>query len=154
MWTHDRTVAAQKWPFSVRGTSRRIHKRSWDKDICGKILRHSYNHFTKHLKKTSKIFSILVAICPVGRLYNFGKIIKTVATRCHSLKINARNSISTEGAYSAPSDPLAGLRGLLLRGRRKGKREWRGSGVEGVDIAWRDLSLRDATAAASGVDGL
>jgi len=53
--------------------------------------------------------------------YNFGKIIKTVATRCHSLKINARNSISTEGAYSAPSDPPAGLRGLLLREGGKGK---------------------------------
>ena len=41
----------------------------------------------------------------------------------------------TGGAYSAPPDPLAGLRGLLLRGRegREGKgREVEGKGGEGI----------------------
>ena len=39
------------------------------------------------------------------------KIIKTVATRCKILGLNASNSISAaEGAYSAPRpDPLSGF---------------------------------------------
>jgi len=39
----------------------------------------------------------------------------------------------TEGAYSAPPDPLAGLRGLTLRGgerRERGKGEKKGRGRE------------------------
>ena len=42
------------------------------------------------------------------------------------------------GAYSAPPDPLAGFRGLLLRGMEKEGREWRrergGDGSGGVDL--------------------
>jgi len=38
-----------------------------------------------------------------------------------------------EGAYSAPPDPLAGLRGLLLRGvKGKGREKRRGEGWEEV----------------------
>jgi len=47
------------------------------------------------------------------------KIIKTVATRCHILKLKCAKFVfgcgsamdPAVGAYSAPSDPLAGFKG-------------------------------------------
>ena len=65
-----------------------------------------------------------------------GKIIKIVATRCQILRLKCTKFNFGWGfaadpagrAYSAPPDPLAGLRGLLLRGEgRAGEgREGRG----------------------------
>ena len=53
-----------------------------------------------------------------------GKIIKIGATRCHILRLKCTKfnfgcgfaPDPAGGAYSAPLDHLAGLRGLLLRG--------------------------------------
>ena len=85
--------------------------------------------------------TILVRIC----LYclnctKFGKlvlrnIIKTVATRCHILRLKCTKfdfgwgsaPDPTEGAYSAPPDPLAVFKGSTSKGREKGKER----GVEG-----------------------
>ena len=60
------------------------------------------------------------------------KIVKIVATRCQILRQNALNSISTAasgyvpdpagGVYSAPSDPLSVLKGLIKRKGRRGGR--------------------------------
>jgi len=58
--------------------------------------------------------------------YTFAKIIKIVATRCHIVKLKCTkydfgwgSALDPAGGdYSAPPDPLAGFRGLLLRGRR------------------------------------
>jgi len=66
------------------------------------------------------------------------KIIKIVATRCQILRLKCTKY--NFGSYSAPPDPLAGLRGLLLRGAegtvrggegregngREAEGEWRG----------------------------
>jgi len=61
-----------------------------------------------------------------------GKPIKIVATRCHVLKLNAPNSISTGGTYSAPPNPLPGFKG------RKDGREGQGRGEErGGDLLLR-----------------
>ena len=58
-----------------------------------------------------------------------GKMIKTVATRCQILRLKCTKfnfgwgsaPDPAGGADSAPPDPLAGLRGLLLREGRGGK---------------------------------
>ena len=53
----------------------------------------------------------------------------------------------TGGAYSAPPDPLAGLRGPTSKGGEGRKGEWReGKGREGKDSAPLDLNPGDATA--------
>jgi len=131
--------------------------------------------------RKGKVFSILVVISLVGIILT--KIIKTVATRCHILKLKCIKfdfgcGSAPDPAGKAYTRPLTCiyLGGVLLRGRMggegkaevrgrkgskvggKGDREWKergkemGSGREGVDTAWPDLqlSLRDATAAASG----
>jgi len=52
------------------------------------MLRHearSRNRPTATDEKTRKVFSVLVVISPVGTI--FAKIIKTVANRCHILKL-------------------------------------------------------------------
>ena len=51
----------------------------------------------------------------------------------------------TGGAYSAPPDPLAGLRGLLLREGR-GREGRKGELREGKESAPLDLNPGDATA--------
>ena len=71
------------------------------------------------------------------------KIIKIVATRCQILRPKYTKfdfGRPRWGAYSAPPDPLAGFRGLLLReegkegrgrrgeGRGREKRRWEGRG--------------------------
>ena len=67
---------------------------------------------------------------------SLGKITKIVATRCQILrlkctKFNFGAPDPAGRAYSAPPDPLAGLRGLLLRGVRGGTgRGARGRGGE------------------------
>ena len=44
-------------------------------------------------------------------------MIKIVATRCQILRLKCTKfNFGAGGAYSAPPDPVAGLRGLLLRG--------------------------------------
>jgi len=79
-----------------------------------------------------KVFSILV--CEFSGRYSFGKkIIKTVATRCHIFKaemhqIRFRLGLRPRprsGAYSDPTDPLAGFKGAhTSKGKeRRGKRE-------------------------------
>ena len=53
----------------------------------------------------------------------------------------------TGGAYSAPPDPLAGLRGPTSKGGEGRKGEWReGKGREGKESAPLDLNPGDATA--------
>ena len=42
--------------------------------------------------------------------YNFGKIIKIVATRCHILKLECTKFDFDGGAYSTPPGPLARLK--------------------------------------------
>jgi len=86
--------------------------------------------------------------------YNFGTVIKIVATRCHILKVKFTKfdfgwgsaPDPTERAYSTPPDPLARFKGPTSNGRgREGRRDGkergkgRGSGGERVDIAWTDL---------------
>ena len=76
----------------------------------------------------------------------FGNIAKIVATRCHILQLNCTKfdlgwgsaPDPAGGAYSAPPDPLAGLRGPTSkgrggagRGRRERVGEGRGKGEEG-----------------------
>jgi len=68
------------------------------------------------------------------------KIIKIVVTRCQILRLKCTKfnfdwgsaPDPAGGAYSAPLDPLAGLRGLLLRGGEgKGRGE---EGMEGMEM--------------------
>ena len=48
--------------------------------------------------------------------YNFGKIIKTVTTRCHILKLKCTKfDFGAGGAYSAPPDPLTGFKGPISK---------------------------------------
>ena len=64
------------------------------------------------------------------------KILKKVATRCHILRLKCIKfnfgwgsaPDPAGGAYSAPPDPLAGFKGLLLR-----ERERKGRGREGEE---------------------
>ena len=78
------------------------------------------------------------------------KIIKIVATRCQILRPKCTKfdfgwgsaPDPARGVYSAPLDPLAGIRGLLLRGRGKDERERGGNGRGGgstpkVLLKWR-----------------
>ena len=77
------------------------------------------------------------------------KIIKIVATRCQILTLKCTKidfgwgsaPDPAGGAYSAPTDPLAGFKGLPLRGREgmegKGgrggeRRVWRGAGARPI----------------------
>jgi len=66
--------------------------------------------------------SLLCFGCDFSGWYNFGKIIKIVATRCHILKLKCSG---------APPVPIAGLKGPTSKGKegreRKGKR-WEGKG--------------------------
>jgi len=63
--------------------------------------------------------SLLYFGCNFSGWYNFGKIVKIVATRCHILKLKCTKFYFgwgsapdlAGGAYSAPSDFLAGFKG-------------------------------------------
>jgi len=67
------------------------------------------------------------------------KIIKIVATSCQILRLKCTKfdfgcgsaPDPAGGAYSTPPDPLAGFKGLLLRGRRGGEGKGRGRGRKG-----------------------
>jgi len=55
-----------------------------------------------------------------GTKFKIGKLILDsqqqniiVAARCRILRLKAPNSISTGGAHSAPTDPLAGFKGAF-----------------------------------------
>jgi len=122
----------------------------------------SRNRPTTTEEKTGK--SLLCFGCDFSGWYNFGKIIKTVATRCHILKLKCTKfdfgwGFAPDPAgrdYSVPSEPLAGFKRPTLREMRQGKgmgrqlkergkgegkerKKGRGSGRGGVDIAWPDL---------------
>ena len=59
-----------------------------------------------------------------------GKIIKIVTAKCQILRLKCTKfNFGAGGAYSAPPDPVAGLRGLLLRGGDG--MEWGGDGKGG-----------------------
>ena len=66
--------------------------------------------------------SLLYFGCDFSGWYNFGKINKTVATRCHILKLKCTKfdygwgsaQDPAWGAYSAPADPLAGFKGAYF----------------------------------------
>jgi len=68
-----------------------------------------------------------------------GKITKIVATRCQILRLKCTKfnfsfgsaPDPTGGAYSAPPDPIAGLRGPTSKGRGEEEREGEGTGLEG-----------------------
>jgi len=72
----------------------------------------------------------LVEISLVG----FGKIIKTVATRCHILKLKCtkfdfgwESDPNHAGvAYSAPRDPLPGFKAAYFYGEEGRGRKWEG----------------------------
>jgi len=74
--------------------------------------------------------------CDFSGWYNFWNIIKTVATRYHSLKLKCTKFDFSRG--SAP-DPLSGFKGLTSKGKegwgRKGRRmnTVRGKWSGGVD---------------------
>jgi len=63
-------------------------------------------------------------------------IFKIVATRCHTLKLKCTKFDvgwgsapgPAGGAHSAPPDPLAGYKGLLLREERGGRTGGKGKG--------------------------
>jgi len=67
------------------------------------------------------------------------KIMKIVATRCQILRLKctkfdfgcSSGPDPAGGAYSAPPDPLAGFKGLLLRGGRGEEGKGRGRGRKG-----------------------
>jgi len=84
------------------------------------MLQHSRNRPVATDEKTRKVFSVLVVISPVGTISR--KNIKFVATGCHILKLKCTKFNFgwgyTGGAYSTPPDPLAAVKGLLLRGKR------------------------------------
>jgi len=54
-----------------------------------------------------------------------GKVTKIVATRCQILKLKC-TKFDLRGAYSAPPDPLAGLRGTNSKGGKGRGREGKG----------------------------
>jgi len=66
--------------------------------------------------------------CDFSVWYNFGKVVKIVATRCHILKLKCTKfgfgwgstPDPTVGAYSAPPDRLAGFKGAYFHGEGKG----------------------------------
>ena len=75
---------------------------------------------------------------------NFGKlilrkIIKIAATRCHILKLKCTKfdigwgsaPDPARGAYSVPSDPLAGFKGAYFYGKGRGQREGMGGKGKG-----------------------
>jgi len=76
------------------------------------------------------------------------KIIKTVTTKCQILRLKctkfnfgrASAPDPAGGAYSAPPNPLAGLRGLLLRGRRGKEGEKRGGEEKGGEGERRGIA--------------
>jgi len=68
---------------------------------------HSRNRPTATDKK--KVFSILVAISLHG-WYNFGKIVKTVATGCHILKLKCTKFDFGRGSAPDPAGDLTALR--------------------------------------------
>jgi len=67
---------------------------------------------------------------------SLGKIIKIVATRCQILRLKCTKfnfgwgstTDLTGGAYSAPPDPIAGLRGHTSK-ERGGNKKGRGEGM-------------------------
>jgi len=66
--------------------------------------------------------SSLQFVCDFSGWYNFGKIVKTVATRCHILKLKCTEfdfgwgyaPHPAGGAYSAPPEPLARFNGAYF----------------------------------------
>jgi len=81
------------------------------------MLQHSRNRPVATDKK-----SLLCFGCNFSGWYNFQKNIKFVATGCHILKLKCTKFNFGWGctgvAYSTPPDPLAAVKGLLLRGKR------------------------------------
>ena len=76
------------------------------------------------------------------------KIHKTVATRAVPFGPDMHQIVPdpTGGAYSAPPDPLAGLRGPTSKGgERRGGEERGVKGREGKESAPLDLNPGDAT---------
>jgi len=75
---------------------------------------------------------VCVCVCVFSVWYNFGKIIKIVATRCHILKLKCTKfdfggvfaQDPAGGAYSAPPDPLAGFKGAYFYFRMKYWSRW------------------------------
>jgi len=92
--------------------------------VCGKMLRtlcwdHSRNRptATDDKKKSLPYFG-----CDFSDGYNFRKIVKIVATRCHIFKIQCTKfdfgwgfaPDPAVGAYSTPPDPIAGFKGACF----------------------------------------
>jgi len=63
--------------------------------------------------------SVLYFDCDFSGLYNFVKIIKTVANKCNILKLKCT---------SAPPDPLAGFKGPTSKGKQPSRRGGEGKG--------------------------
>jgi len=102
------------------------------------MLQHCARSRNKHTATDEKKKTLLCFGCDFSGWYNFGKIIKTVATRCHILKQNALNSISAAAPPQTPQGKLtafpqtlyiAGFKGLAILLREGG--EGKGMELEG-----------------------
>ena len=73
--------------------------------------------------------SLLYFACGYSGWYNFGEIIKTVATKCHILKLKCTKFVSQTalGELTAPPCPIAGFKGPTFK--EKGERKGRGRKV-------------------------
>jgi len=68
--------------------------------------------------------------CDFSGWHNFWKIINTVATRCHILKLKCTKfDFDAGGVYNAPPDALVGFKGPTSEGKEMRGR--RGEGEEG-----------------------
>jgi len=65
-------------------------------------------------------------------LVHFGKIIKTVVTRCHILKLKCTKfDFGVGGVYSAPPNFLAGFKGPTSKAKEGGEGKGEGRGKKG-----------------------
>jgi len=96
-------------------------------------------HCARSRNRPRKRESLLYFGCDFSGWYNFEKVIKILAIRCHILKLGASNSISAGlcrapdhagRAYSAPQTLWVDLRGPTSKGKEGRGRESERKGKE------------------------